>query len=129
MKNNSFRPNIIKIYGKDYTALVLAHRYHEENFICSGETLYNYKLKNPKISNDTLIVTQPKYKFEFKGWAIIYEKTFGTIVINPVTKKRDYFIDKITYKTETNPSGAPYTNIMKKSRISQKFEIEDFQSY
>lgn len=125
-----FKPTIIKIYGKDYTALILANRNHYGTVI-SGETLYNYKLRNPQISNDTLIVTQPKYEIAFrkKGRAIIYTKKIGTIVINPITKNRDYFIDKITYETETNTSGVPYTNVIKKSRISQKFEIEDFQSY
>lgn len=125
-----FEPTIIKIYGKDYTALVVANRNHYGTVV-SGETLYNYKLRNPQISNDTLIVTQPKYEIDFskKGRAIIYTKRIGTIVINPITKKRDYFIDKIIYKTETNASGVPYTNIMERSRISQKFEIEDFRSY
>lgn len=125
-----FKPTIIKIYGKDNTALVLANM-NRYGTVISGETLYNYKLKNPKVSNDTLIITQPKYQFEFrkKGRAIIYTKKIGTIVINPITKNRDYFIDKIIYKTETNESGVPYTNVLEKSRISQKFEMKDFQSY
>jgi hypothetical protein len=125
-----YKPTIIKIYGKDYIALVLANM-NRYGTVISGETLYNYKLRNPQIENDTLIVTQPKYKFDFKfnGWVIIYEKTIGTILINPNTKKRDYFIDKTIYETRNNESGASHTKIIEKSRISQKFEIEDFQSY
>lgn len=125
-----FKPTIIKIYGKKYTALVLVNinRYGSP---LSGETLYYYKLTNPQISNDTLIVTQPKYKFDIKlkGRVVVYEKTIGSIIINPKTKKKDYFIDKTICETKCDDSGMSYTNILEESRISQKFEIKDFQSY
>lgn len=124
----TFEPTLIKVFGTDFTALVLVNL-EDNDKILSGYPIFCTENSGPEISEDTLIVTRPKVRCTFSKNVINTEKMTGTIQINPKIEKDNFYIDKITYKTTISESGKFSTVKIDSIRYQQKFELNEFQTY
>lgn len=127
-KIGTFEPTLIKVFGTDFTALVLVNLDNNDK-ILSGYPIFCTENSGPEISEDTLIVTRPKVRCTFSKNVINTEKLTGTIQINPKTEKDNFYIDKITYKTTISESGTFSTVKIDSIRYQEKFELSEFQTY
>jgi hypothetical protein len=127
-KIGTFEPTLIKVFGTDFTALVLVNLENNDK-ILSGYPIFCTENSGPEISEDTLIVTRPKVRCTFSKNVINTEKLTGTIQINPKTEKDNFYIDKITYKTTISESGTFSTVKIDSIRYQEKFELSEFQTY
>jgi hypothetical protein len=124
----AFEPILIKVFGTDFTALVLVNL-DENDKVHSGYPIFCTENSGPEISEDTLIVTRPKVRCTFSKNVINTEKLTGTIQINPNAKKDIFYIDKITYKTIISESGKFSTVKIDSIRYQEKFDLSEFQTY
>lgn len=124
----NFEPTLIKVFGTDFTALVLVNLVNG-NKIISGYPIFCTENSGPAISEDTLIVTRPKVRCTFTKNVINSEKLTGTIQIDPKSEKETFHIDKLTYKTTISENGKFSTVKIDSNRYQQKFELSDFQTY
>lgn len=82
---NDFQPIIIKVYGTDYTAILLVN-INKSGKVISGFPIYSLENSGPLINEDTLIVSRPKTMCKFVNNTIFTSKLTG--ICNP--KKRRY---------------------------------------
>ncbi|MES2588280.1 MAG: hypothetical protein V4622_04815 [Bacteroidota bacterium] len=126
-KINNFTPTIIKVYGTDFTAVILVNLDDNKNII-STFPIYNIENSGPAISEDTLIVTRPKIKCHFMKNVIHLYKITGTNFLQN-EKIQSFYVDSITYKASIDNNGIVRTVKIDSTRYKKNCELDYFQSY
>lgn len=127
-KREEFVPTIIKLFGTDYTGLIVAN-IKENGRLISAYPIWSFENSGPEVYEDTLIITRPKYKCTFSENLIFTEISFGTVYVDTVSDYDLYFIHTKYYTTKIDEKGQFTTALIDSSSTEQPFELSDFNSY
>ena len=123
---NNFQPTIIKVYGTDYSALVLANI--RDNKLISSYSIYDLETSGPEFEEDTLIITRPKTFCTFKQNKLYLKIMTGTCKPND-NLIQNFNVKENNFTTTIDFSGKIITEKKDSSKYEKKCELDYFQTY
>lgn len=123
---NNFQPLIIKVYGTDYSGLVLVNL--KDNKVISGYPIYDLEISGQEFYEDTLIITRPKTFCTFKKNKLYLKIITGTC--KPIDNLfQNFTVTERNFTTTIDFTGSIKTEKKDSIQYQKKCELDYFQTY